>query len=39
MEIVKLGMRETKEFPHFQHGKLLSDYRSVLDVLDYIEMA
>lgn len=39
VEIVKLAMRESKEFPRFELGRVLSEYKGLLDVLDYIEMA
>ncbi len=38
VEIVKLGMRESKDYPHFEHGRVLSDYAELLRALDYLEM-
>ncbi len=38
VEIVKLGMREQKDFPHLELGRTLSEYQGLLQALDYLEM-
>ena len=39
LEIVKLGMRESPEYPHFAHGRMLAEYADLLASLDYVEMS